>query len=62
MADDTKEKESKLRIEQMPSVVQHLLNTMLSLDPNFKLEEWLEQKAKEDLELLNRISKEKKFS
>ena len=52
MADDTKEKESKLRIEQMPSVVQHLLNTMLSLDPNFKLEEWLEQKAKEDLELI----------
>jgi len=52
MADDSNEKESKLKIEQMPSVVQQLLNTMLSLDPNFKLEEWLEQKAKEDLELI----------
>ncbi|MEL0100881.1 MAG: hypothetical protein VW862_04200 [Euryarchaeota archaeon] len=53
MADESKDnRENKVEIEQMPSSVQTLIDTMLSIDPNFSILDWLEQKAKEDLELI----------
>jgi len=61
MADDSKDwGESKLRVEQMPISVQKLVDAMLSIDPHFSIESWLEEKAKEDLNLIKSdINREK---
>ena len=61
MADDSKDwGESKLRVEEMPISVQKLVDAMLSIDPHFSIESWLEEKAKEDLNLIKSdINREK---
>ena len=61
MADDSKDwGESKLRVEQMPISVQKLVDAMLSIDPHFSIESWLEEKAIEDLNLIKSdINREK---
>jgi len=45
--------EKKIRIEQMPLVVKHLVDSMTGIDPNFCLEDWLIEKAKQDIEILS---------
>lgn len=42
----------KIRIEQMPLAVKHLVDSMTGIDPNFSLEDWLIEKAKQDIEIL----------
>ena len=61
MADDSKDwGESKLRVEEMPISVQKLVDAMLSIDPHFTIESWLEEKAIEDLNLIKSdINREK---
>jgi len=61
MADDSKDwGESKLRVEEMPISVQKLVDAMLSIDPHFSIESWLEEKAIEDLNLIKSdINREK---
>ena len=39
--------EEKIRIEQMPLVVKHLVDSMTGIDPNFSLKDWLIEKATE---------------
>ena len=45
--------EEKIRIEQMPLVVKHLVDSMTGIDPNFSLEDWLIEKANQDIEILS---------
>ncbi len=61
MAEDNREKSGRgLRIDQMPPTVKHLIDAMVGIDPEFKIEEWLVKKANEDLEILESdIAREK---
>ena len=53
MAEDSRDKsERRLRVDQMPLAVKRLVDTMLGIDPNFEIEDWLIQKANEDLTLI----------
>ena len=53
MAEDSRDKsERRLRVDQMPLAVKRLVDTMLGIDPNFEVEDWLIQKANEDLALI----------
>lgn len=53
MAEDSRDKsERRLRVDQMPLAVKRLVDTMLGIDPNFEIEDWLIQKANEDLALI----------
>ena len=53
MAEDSRDKsEKRLRMDQMPLAVKRLVDTMIGIDPNFEIEDWLIQKANEDLALL----------
>ena len=53
MAEDSRDKsERRLRLDQMPLAVKRLVDTMLGIDPNFEIEDWLIQKANEDLALI----------
>ncbi len=53
MAEDNRDKsESRLRIEQMPIAVRRLVDAMIGINPNFKIEDWLTKKATDDLSLL----------
>jgi hypothetical protein len=55
MAEDSRDKsEGKLRVEEMPSAVKRLVDTMTGVDPYFDLEDWLVSKANEDLEILDK--------
>ncbi len=53
MAEDSRDKtEAKLRIEQMPLAVKRLVDVMIGIDSNFKIEDWLIKKANEDIALI----------
>ena len=53
MAEDNREKSGRgLQIDQMPPTVKRLIDAMVGIDPEFKIEDWLVKKANEDLELL----------
>jgi hypothetical protein len=53
MVDDGRESaEGKIHVDQLPLAVKHFVETMIGVDPNFTLEDWLIQKANEDLRLL----------
>ena len=53
MAEDSRDKsERKLRIDQMPIAVKRLADLMLGIDANFDIEDWLIQKANEDIALI----------
>ena len=53
MAEDSRDKsERRLRVDQMPLAVKRLVDTMVGIDPNFEIEDWLIQKANEDLALI----------
>ena len=53
MAEDSRDKsEKRLRVDQMPLAVKRLVDTMIGIDPNFEIEDWLIQKANEDLALI----------
>ena len=53
MAEDSRDKsERKLRIDQMPIAVKRLADIMLGIDANFDIEDWLIQKANEDIALI----------
>ena len=53
MAEDSRDKsERRLRLDQMPVAVKRLVDTMIGIDPNFEIEDWLIQKANEDLALI----------
>ena len=53
MADDGRDKsEERVRIDQLPSAVKRLVDAMIGIDPNFKIEDWLTKKANEDLAVL----------
>jgi hypothetical protein len=53
MAEDSRDKsERRLRLDQMPLAVKRLVDTMIGIDPNFEIEDWLIQKANEDLALI----------
>ena len=50
MAEDGRDKsEERVRIGQLPSAVKRLVDAMIGIDPNFKIEDWLIKKANEDL-------------
>ena len=54
MADEGCENsEEKIQIEHMPLVVKHLVDSMTGIDPNFSLEDWLIEKANQDIEILS---------
>ena len=61
MAEDNREKSGRgLQIDQMPPTVKRLIDAMVGIDPEFKIEEWLVKKANEDLEILESdIAREK---
>lgn len=53
MAEDSRDKsEEKVRVEQMPAAVKRLVDAMIGVNPDFKIEEWLIKKANQDLALL----------
>ena len=53
MAEDSRDKSGRrLRLDQMPVAVKRLVDTMIGIDPNFEIEDWLIQKANEDLALI----------
>jgi hypothetical protein len=53
MAEDSRDKsERRLRVDQMPLAVKRLIDTMIGINPNFEIEDWLIQKANEDLALI----------
>ena len=53
MAEDSRDKsDRRLRLDQMPLAVKRLVDTMIGIDPNFEIEDWLIQKANEDLALI----------
>lgn len=53
MAEENRDKsEGRLRVDQMPLAVKHLVDAMIGIDPNFEIEDWLIKKANEDLALL----------
>ena len=53
MAEDRRDKSGRrLRLDQMPVAVKRLVDTMIGIDPNFEIEDWLIQKANEDLALI----------
>ena len=53
MAEDSRDKsEERVRIDQMPKAVKHLVDAMIGIEPDFKIEEWLTKKANQDLDLL----------
>lgn len=53
MAEDSRDKsERRLRVDQMPLAVKRLVDTMIGIDPNFEIEDWLIRKANEDLALI----------
>ena len=53
MAEDSRDKsERRLRVDQLPLAVKRLVDTMIGIDPNFEIEDWLIQKANEDLALI----------
>ena len=53
MAEDSRDKsERRLRLDQMPLAVKRLVDTMIGIDPNFEIEDWLIKKANEDLALI----------
>ena len=62
MAEDSRDKsERRLRVDQMPLAVKRLVDTMIGIDPNFEIEDWLIRKANEDLALIELdIEREKK--
>ena len=54
MAGETPDRAGKgVRIEHMPVAVKNLVDIMLGINPNFDIEDWLVQKAEEDLSLIN---------
>jgi hypothetical protein len=61
MAEDNREKSGRgLQIDQMPPTVKRLIDAMVGIDPEFKIEDWLVKKADEDLEMLESdIAREK---
>ena len=61
MAEDNREKSERgLQIDQMPPTVKRLIDAMVGIDPEFKIEDWLVKKANEDLEMLESdIAREK---
>ena len=61
MAEDNREKSGRgLQIDQMPPTVKRLIDAMIGIDPEFKIEDWLVKKANEDLEMLESdIAREK---
>ena len=61
MAEDNREKPGRgLQIDQMPPTVKRLIDAMVGIDPEFKIEDWLVKKASEDLEMLESdIAREK---
>ena len=61
MAEDNREKSGRgLHIDQMPPTVKRLIDAMVGIDPEFKIEDWLVKKANEDLEMLEAdIAREK---
>ena len=61
MAEDNREKSGRgLQIDQMPPTVKRLIDAMVGIDPEFKIEDWLVKKANEDLEMLESdIAREK---
>ena len=61
MAEDNREKSGRgLQIDQMPPTVKRLIDVMVGIDPEFKIEDWLVKKANEDLEMLDSdIAREK---
>lgn len=61
MAEDNREKSERgLQIDQMPPTVKRLIDAMVGIDPEFKIEDWLVKKANEDLEMLEAdIAREK---
>ena len=53
MAEDSRDKsERRLRVDQMPLAVKRLVDTMIGINPDFEIEDWLIQKANEDLALI----------
>ena len=53
MAEDSRDKsEERVRIDQMPKAVKQLVDAMIGIEPDFKIEEWLTKKANQDLALL----------
>lgn len=53
MAEDSRDKSgSKLRIEQLPLAVKRLADIMLGINADFDFEDWLIQKANEDISLI----------
>ena len=53
MAEDSRDiSERRLRLDQKPVAVKRLVDTMIGIDPNFEIEDWLIQKANEDLALI----------
>ena len=53
MAEDSRDKnEGRVRVDQMPPAVKKLVDAMLGIDPNFKLEDWLVKKANQELKIL----------
>ena len=54
MADDHRESsEGSLNTNSMSEVVQRLIDAMVGINPEFSFEDWLEEKANEDLNLLS---------
>jgi len=54
MADDHRESsEGSLNTNSMSEVVQRLIDAMIGINPEFSFEDWLEEKANEDLNLLS---------
>ena len=53
MAEDSRDKnEGRVRVDQMPPAVKKLVDVMLGIDPNFRLEDWLVEKANQELKIL----------
>ncbi len=53
MAEEGRDKSGdRLRIDKMPPAVKRLVDAMIGIDPDFKIEEWLTKKAIQDLHIL----------
>ena len=49
-------------IEQLPDSIIRLVETMIGIDPNWSLEDWISQQAEEYLEIINKdLEREKGF-
>ena len=46
-------RDNRLRVDALPAEVQKLCEVMIGIDPNWSLDEWLQQQAMASLELIS---------